>query len=82
MTTPLTCVVDNTIRKWTKDGRLHREDGPAVIRGSGSERVEEYWLEGCLVTKAMLDLHKTLTKEIDEVVLNRKVVQLDSARTK
>lgn len=33
------CVVDNTVKRWMKDGLLHREDGPAVIRGSGHNRV-------------------------------------------
>lgn len=32
----LECVVDNTVKKWMKDGLLHREDGPAVIKGSGA----------------------------------------------
>ena len=72
----LECVVDNTVKKWMKDGLLHREDGPAVVKGSGTNRSEEYWFEGCLVTAAMLQLHKTLTAEINEIVKNRKVVQI------
>lgn len=68
------CVVDNTVKRWMKDGLLHREDGPAVIRGSGHNRVEEFWFEGCLVSAAMLELHKTLSPEIDEIVKSRKVV--------
>lgn len=72
----LECVVDNTVKKWMKDGILHREDGPAVIKGIGSSQLEEYWFEGCLVTAAMLELHKTLTPEIDGIVKNRKVVQI------
>ncbi len=76
----LKCVVDNTVKTWGKNGLLHREDGPAVIKGSGESRIEEYWLEGCLVSAAMLELHKTLTPEIDEIVRNRKVVQLWSKR--
>lgn len=76
----LECVVDNTVKKWTKNGLLHREDGPAVIRGSGENRIEEYWFEGCLVTAAMLEIHKTLTPEIDEIVKNRKVVEIGSKR--
>ena len=60
----LECVVDNTVKKWMKEGRLHREDGPAVIRGVGKSRVEEYWCEGCLVSQAMLELHRTLTPEV------------------
>lgn len=70
----LECVVDNTVKRWIKGGLLHREDGPAVIRGSGHKRVEEFWFEGCLVTAAMLELHKTLSPEIDEIIKNRKVV--------
>jgi hypothetical protein len=76
----LKCVVDNTVKTWGKNGLLHREDGPAVIKGSGENRVEEYWFEGCLVSAAMLELHRTLTPEIDEIVRNRKVVRLDSMR--
>ncbi|MYM40154.1 hypothetical protein [Duganella qianjiadongensis] len=72
----LKCVVDNTIKKWMKNGLLHREDGPAVIRGSGESRIEEFWFEGCLVSSAMLELHKTLTSEIDEIVRNRRIVIL------
>ena len=76
----LKCAVDNTVKTWRKNGLLHREDGPAVIKGSGENRIEEYWFEGCLVSAAMLELHKTLTPEIDEIVRNRKVVRLDSMR--
>lgn len=72
----LECVVDNSVKKWMKDGLLHREDGPAVINGSGANQIEEYWVEGCLVTAAMLELHKTLTTEINEIVKNRKVIQI------
>ncbi|WP_247360281.1 hypothetical protein [Ralstonia pseudosolanacearum] len=76
----LECVVDNTIKKWMKDGLLHREDGPAVIRGSGDSKIEEYWFEGCLVSAFMLQLHKTLTPEVDEIIKNRKMVRMDSYR--
>ncbi|WP_155836837.1 hypothetical protein [Paraburkholderia mimosarum] len=74
----LECVVNNTVKKWMKDGLLHREDGPAVIKGNGENRIEEYWFEGCLVSAAMLELHKTLTSEIDEIVRSRKVVHMSS----
>ncbi len=37
----LKCVVDNTVKTWGKNGLLHREDGPAVIKGSGENRIEE-----------------------------------------
>ena len=80
MSNRLTCVVDNTVRKWTKNGLLHREDGPAVIRGSGEHQVEEYWLDGCLVNAAMLELNKTLTKEVEQLVQSRKVVQIKAYR--
>ncbi|WP_322038028.1 hypothetical protein [Burkholderia cenocepacia] len=63
--------MNNTVKKWMKDGLLHREDGPAVIKGSGENRIEEYWFEGCLVPAAMLELHKTLTPEVDEIIKNR-----------
>ena len=76
----LECVVDNTVKKWMKDGLLHREDGPAFVKGCGSNRTEEYWFEGCLVTAAMLELNKTLTNEIEEIVKNRKVIQIGAAR--
>jgi hypothetical protein len=76
----LKCVVDNTVKTWKKNGLLHREDGPAVIKGSGENRIEEYWFDGCLVSAAMLELHKTLTPEIDEIIRTRKVVQLWSKR--
>ena len=82
MNQELKCVVDNTVKTWKKNGLLHREDGPAVIKGSGENRVEEYWFEGCLVNAAMLELHKTLTPEIDEILNKRKVVHLDSMRFK
>lgn len=70
----LFCVVANESKRFTKNGFLHREDGPAVIRGD----VEEYWFEGCLVSAAMLELQKTLTPEVDEIVKNRKVVRLEA----
>ncbi|MHA6897985.1 hypothetical protein [Ralstonia pseudosolanacearum] len=95
----LECVIDNQVRKfyrngvlhredgpavvgrdyqaWYRHGLLHREDGPAVIRGRGAGAVEEYWFEGCIVSAAMLVLHKTLTPEVDELVRNRKVVKID-----
>ena len=76
----LKCVVDNQVQRWTKNGLLHREDGPAVIRGSGKLKTEEFWFEGCLVTEAMLELHKTLTPEIERIVGTRKVVSLSSRR--
>lgn len=82
MKTNLECVVDNTVKKWAKDGLLHRDDGPAVIRGSGDLRTEEHWFEGCLVTEAMLELNKTLTPEIDEIVRCRTVVEIESYRQK
>lgn len=75
-------IVGKNYLAWYRHGLLHREDGPAVVRGSGVNRLEEYWLEGCLVSKAMLELHKTLTPEIDELVKNRRVVSLDSLRFK
>jgi hypothetical protein len=78
----LKCVVDNTVKTWKKNGLLHREDGPAVIKGSGENRIEEYWFEGCLVSPAMLELHKTLMPEIDELLKKRKVVNLDANRFK
>lgn len=78
----LECVVDNTVKKWMKEGRLHREDGPAVIRGVGKSRVEEYWFEGCLVSQAMLELHRTLTPEVDEIVRMRKIVHLKAMKNK
>ncbi|MCK4117669.1 hypothetical protein G7939_12635 [Ralstonia solanacearum] len=74
----LKCVVDNSVKKWMKEGLLHREDGPAVIKGSGKNRIEEYWFEGCLVSASMLELHKTLAPEVDEIIRNRKVVRIDS----
>lgn len=74
----LVCVVDNETKRFMKDGRLHREDGPALIKGE----VQEYWFEGCLVSAAMLELHKTLTPEVDEIVKSRKVVQLEAMRHK
>lgn len=77
----LECVVDNTVKRWMKGGLLHREDGPAVIRGSGDNRVEEFWFEGCLVTAAMLELHRTLTPQIDELITHRKVVKIDRRRS-
>lgn len=80
MTARLKCVADNQVKTWCKNGLLHREDGPAVIRGSGEGAVEEYWFEGCVVSAAMLELHKTLTPEIDKLVRNRKVVRIDSLR--
>lgn len=73
----LKLISDNTVKKWMKNGLLHREDGPAVVKGSGDNKIEEYWFEGCLVSVAMLKLHKTLTPEIDELVRNRKVVRID-----
>ena len=76
----LKCVVDNQVQRWTKNGLLHREEGPAVIRGSGKLKTEEFWFEGCLVTEAMLELHKTLTPEIEGIVATRKVVSLSSRR--
>lgn len=76
----LKCAVDNTVKTRRKNGLLHREDGPAVIKGSGENRVEEYWFEGCLVSAAMLELHRTLTPEIDGIIRNRKVVKLWSNR--
>ncbi|MDO8713758.1 MAG: hypothetical protein Q7K13_04680 [Polynucleobacter sp.] len=82
MNQELKCVVDNTVKTWRKNGLLHREDGPAVIKGSGENRIEEYWFEGCLVSAAMLELHKTWTPEIDELLKKRKVVSLDSMRLK
>lgn len=82
MNQELKCVVDNTVKTWRKNGLLHCEDGPAVIKGSGENRIEEYWFEGCLVSAAMLELHKTLTPEIDELLKKRKVVSLDSMRLK
>jgi hypothetical protein len=82
MNRELKCVVDNTVKTWKKNGLLHREDGPAVIKGSGENRIEEYWFEGCLVSAAMLELHKTLTPEIDELLKKIKVVSLDSMRFK
>lgn len=78
----LECVVDNTVKKWMKNGLLHREDGPAVIKGSGDLRVEEFWFEGCLVSAAMLELHKTLTPEVDEIIRKRKMVKIDTYRKK
>ena len=82
MKSELKCVVDNTVKTWKKNGLLHREDGPAVIKGSGENRIEEYWFEGCLVSAVMLELHKTLTPEIDDLLKKRKVVSLDSMRFK
>lgn len=76
----LECVVNNTAKKWMKDDLLHREDGPAVIKGRSDNRIEEYWFEGCLVSAAMLELHKTLTPEVDEIIKNRKVVWIDFYR--
>ena len=76
----LKCAVENTVKTWRKNGLLHREDGPAVIKGSGENRVEEYWFEGFLVSAAMLELHRTLTPEIDGIIRNRKVVKLWSNR--
>jgi hypothetical protein len=78
----LKCVVDNTVKTWKKNGLLHREDGPAVIKGSGENQVEEFWFEGCLVSAAMLEFHRTRTPEIDEILNKRKVVHLDSMRLK
>lgn len=74
----LFCVVDNQTKKFMKNGLLHREDGPAVIRGS----VQEYWFEGCLVSAAMLELHKTLTPEVDEIIRTRKVVHIEAIKRK
>lgn len=74
----LKCVVDNQVQRWTKNGLLHREDGPAVVRGSGKLKTEEFWFEGCLVTEAMLELHKTLTPAIEDLVRKRKVVSMSS----
>lgn len=76
----LKCVVDNQVQRWTKNGLLHREDGAALIKGSGENRIEEFWFEGCLVTVAMLELQKTLTPEIEELVRTRKVVSMFSRR--
>ena len=76
----LNLIVDNQVREWRKNGLLHREDGPAVIKGSGEHRVEEYWFEGCLVSAAMLELHRSLTPEVDALLKSRIVVQMDGYR--
>ena len=77
----LKCVADNQVQRWTKNGLLHREDGPALIKGGGENRIEEFWFEGCLVSAAMLELNKTLTPEIEEIVRMRKVVSMSNRRT-
>lgn len=69
-------VMGRDFQAWYRHGYLHREDGPAVIKGAGEGVIEEYWFEGCIVSAAMLELHKTLTSEIDEIVKNRKVVSM------
>lgn len=74
----LNLIIDNRVREWRKNGLLHREDGPAVIKGSGDHLVEEYWFEGCLVTAVMLELHKVLTSEVEDILRTRKVVKLRS----
>jgi len=51
-----------------------------VIIGSGENRIEEFWYDGCLINAAMLELHKTLTPEIEKIVKERKVVRLDCLR--
>jgi hypothetical protein len=40
-----------------KDGKLHREDGPAIMRGDGDD---EYWINGVFV-----DPISTLIDEIE-----------------
>lgn len=76
----LKCVVDNQVQRWTKNGLLHREDGPALIKRGGENRIEEFWFEGCLVSAAMLELNRTLTPEIEEIVRMRKVVSMSNRR--
>lgn len=48
-------VTDN-VEKYVKDGMLHREDGPAVIRKDGDKKIEEYWLFGEKLTKREWEL--------------------------
>jgi len=38
---------DGTEEVWYKDGKLHREDGPAIIYGNGQEY---YYLNDCYYT--------------------------------
>jgi hypothetical protein len=82
MSRDLRCVVDNQVKTWKKDGVLHREDGPAVVRIVAGKEVEEYWLEGCLISEGMLVLYHMLTPEIDSLLKTRKLVRLDAARLK
>ncbi|EAP71602.1 MULTISPECIES: hypothetical protein [Ralstonia solanacearum species complex] len=69
-------VVGRNYAAWYRHGLLHREDGPAVVKGE----VKEYWFEGCMVSAAMLELHKTLTPEVDEILKSRKVIKIDCVR--
>ncbi|PLT18574.1 hypothetical protein [Ralstonia mannitolilytica] len=82
MKTKLVCAVDNQVKKFFRNDVLHRKDGSAVVRGSGDLRVEEFWFEGCLVSQAMLELHRTLPPEVDEIVKMRKIVQLEAMKNK
>lgn len=47
---------DGTIWYMNKEGRWHREDGPAIVKADGTQ---EYYLNGEKVSKESLNLGKT-----------------------
>ena len=56
-------------KEWYKDGRLHREDGPAIEYANGSKH---WYLNGKRVTRAE---HKALTAPVEEMTM----AQLEAA---
>jgi len=68
-----TVKVDNDGSKfWYLNGKLHREDGPAVERGNG---YKEWYLDGVLFTEQE---HKEATKSKCKV--EGKVVEIDGIK--
>jgi len=61
---------------WMKNGRIHREDGPAVIfdndYSSGvndSKTFDQYWLEGnYFVKEEYWNHHKVMKKKLDLIL--------------
>lgn len=58
--------------RWTKNGKSHREDGPAITHGSGNV---EYWINGVELSEKefnIITLQKELNEELSTSINNLK----------
>jgi hypothetical protein len=69
-------VYDNGYIRWSKNGKNHREDGPAIIHCNGNL---EYWIDGIEISEKKFNtrvLQSQLNQELSKSEIKTKQLKI------